>query len=70
MAHCLLDQVGLLNLTNGDNNVSSAMVHVAGSLLYLIKGSDQLQAWAVPREKSDKSGDEKESQNEFEDVRL
>ena len=26
----------------------SCGVHIAGSLLYLVKGSDQEQAWAVP----------------------
>jgi len=33
----------------------SAAVHVAGSLLYLVKGSDQLQDWARPREKTRKT---------------
>jgi len=28
----------------------SALVHVVGSLLYLLRGSDQLQEWAVPKE--------------------
>jgi len=28
----------------------SAAIHVFGSLLYLLKGSDQLQEWAVPKE--------------------
>jgi len=31
----------------------SCAVHVGGSLLYLVQGSDQLQDWAVPREKED-----------------
>jgi len=48
----------------------SAMVHIAGSLLYLVKGSDQLQDWAVPREKPDKTGGDKKFSNGFQDVKL
>ena len=51
-------------------NVYSAMVHIAGSLLYLVKGSDQLQDWAVPREKPDKTGGDTKFSNGFQDVKL
>ena len=46
------------------------MVHIAGSLLYLVKGSDQLQDWAVPREKPDKTGGDTKFSNGFQDVKL
>ena len=33
----------------------SCGVHVAGSLLYLLKGSDQEQSWAVPGQQNKKN---------------
>ena len=65
MVHGLLDQVLVYRLYLIWNNllVLSAAVHVVGSLLYLVKGSDQLQEWAIPREKTIKTMDQKESQH-------
>ena len=33
--------------------LSSATIHMVGSLPYLLRGTDQLQDWAVPKESKD-----------------
>ena len=55
MVDSVLDQVSYTMLYHliTTRLLLSCAVHVAGSLLYLVQGSDQLQDWAVPREKAD-----------------